>query len=73
VKQLYSLEPKESNFTRTGHWIGAGAFYPLVAGFGVGAIGRYANVHYKVLGGGNDDQLGGWSAGALIGWGCLGK
>jgi len=71
MKQLYSLEPKDSNFTRTGHWIGAGAFCPLVAGFGVGAIGRYTNVRHKILGGGNPDQVGGWSASALIGWGSL--
>jgi hypothetical protein len=67
VKQLYSLEPRESSFTRTGHWIGAGTFFPLVAGFGVGAIGRYTNVNYRVPGGGN--QIGGWSASAVLGWG----
>jgi hypothetical protein len=69
TKQLDSLEPKESSVTRTGHWIGVGAFYPLVAGFNVGAIGRYADVRSNP--GHLHGQLGGSSASAVIGWGSL--
>jgi len=67
IKPLYSLEPPQYSFTSTGHWIGAGALLPLVAGFSVGAIGRYTNIHH------GNDQIGGLSASALIGWGRLGK
>jgi hypothetical protein len=73
MKSLYPLDMRESSITRTGHWIGAGVVLPLIGGFNVGAIGRYTNVHHKILGGGNPDQLGGWSASALIGWGSFGS
>jgi len=65
VKSLDSPERPEYSFTSTGHWIGAGTFLPLVAGFSVGAIGRYTNIHHR------NDQFGGFSASALIGWGSF--
>jgi hypothetical protein len=71
VKSLYPPDIRESSITKTGHWIGAGAVLPLIGGFNIGAIGRYTNVQHKILGGGNPDRLGGWSASALIGWGSL--
>jgi len=65
IKSLYPPNVGERSIARTGHWIGVGAFMPLVAGFSVGAIGRYTNIHH------GNDQLGGWSASAVVGWGSL--
>ena len=49
--------------TKTGSWISAGAILPLVAGFNIGAMGRYTNVNSEFRG-----ELGGLSASALVGW-----
>ncbi|HXF58361.1 MAG TPA: hypothetical protein VN539_00885, partial [Candidatus Saccharimonadales bacterium] len=53
-----------SSMTRSGPFISAGAFLPLVSGFNLGAVGRYTDVDADY-----GQKLGGWSANALLGWG----
>lgn len=54
--------------TYRGPWIGAGAFVSVAAGLNVGVAGRYTKVDPE-----HQDNLGGWSAGAFIGWGWPGS